>query len=102
MKKTKIIGSVGATGTGTAVAFCDQAAAMGIATTFGTASKGTAIFSLTGVTVKYMAWWRNSCCRRWRHGSGSAVLASILIAGAVIAIGDISYGCYKYFKKNKY
>lgn len=53
MKKTKIIGSAGATGTGTAVGLSGQAAAMGIATTFGTASKGTAIFSLTGVTVDY-------------------------------------------------
>lgn len=106
MKKTEIIGSVGVIGTGAAGGLSGQAAAIGITTTFGTASTGTAISRLRGVasTNAATAWLGGGALAAGDGGmaAGSAVCASIPIASAVIAMGGIGYRCYTYFKKNKH
>ena len=71
--KTAAVKNAGAgaagVGAGVAVVALGPTAAMGIATTFGVASTGTAISTLSGAECCFsMAWWRSTCSRWRRHG----------------------------------
>lgn len=62
---------VAGAGLGVAVVTMGSTVAMGVATTFGVASTGTAISTLSGAaaTNAALAWWWSTCCRRRWYGS---------------------------------
>ena len=90
---------------GGATTISGQTAAMSLATTFGTASTGTAISSLSGVaaTNAATAWLGGGALAAGGGGmaAGTVVLTTIPIVGGVVAASAISYGAYKYVKGKK-
>lgn len=102
MTKKEIIGSASITGAGVAIVLGGQAGATSIATSFGTASTGTAISCLTGETATKaaIAWLGGGALATGGGGiaAGNAVLTWIPIIGAIIVVVGIGYGGYKYFK----
>lgn len=105
MKTKEIVTSTTGTLVGGATTISDQTAAMSLATTFGTASTGTAISSLSGVaaTNAATAWLGGGALAAGGGGmaAGTVVLTTIPIVGGVVAASAISYGAYKYVKGKK-
>lgn len=99
--KEKVISSTGAA-VGTFIAVGGKSAAMTVATTFGTASTGTAISSLTGVaaTNAATAWIGGGAIAAGGGGmaAGTVVLTAIPFVGGAIALGAIGYGAYRFIK----
>lgn len=105
MKTKEIVTSTTGTLVGGATTISGQTAAMSLATTFGTASTGTAISSLSGVaaTNAATAWLGGGALAAGGGGmaAGTVVLTTIPIVGGVVAASAISYGAYKYVKGKK-
>ncbi len=78
---------------------------MGIATTFGTASTGTAISSLSGAaaTNAATAWLGGGALAAGGGGmaAGAAVLTAIPFVGGAVATSAIGYGIYKWHNSKK-
>jgi hypothetical protein len=102
MKTKEKIASAGTVATGTAIGLGGQTAAMAAATTFGTASTGTAISSLSGVAAynASLAWLGGGTIAAGGGGmaAGAMVLTSIPVIGGAVAIAGLGYGIYKFFK----
>lgn len=105
MKTKEIVTSTTGTLIGGATTISGQTAAMSLATTFGTASTGTAISSLSGVaaTNAATAWLGGGALAAGGGGmaAGTVVLTTIPIVGGVVAASAISYEAYKYVKGKK-